>query len=380
VQRAVGAFCAERISTDDALRWLPIASRIPGDALWDYKSWDLLGSRHIRLAREAGALAVLPVALSSRACMKCFGGDLATAASLRDEAEAVGEAARVELSPYGALTVAAWRGHETEAKSLMEATVDDAMSRGEGLGLTLTQWAAAVLYNGLGRYEEALTAARQASKPPEAMGFANWILVELIEAAVRSDEHDAAAESVELLAQTTAPSGTDWACGIEARSRALISDGQQAERLYHKAIERLGRAGLGAELARAHLVFGEWLRRDGRRLEAREQLRTAHEMFGAMGAEAFEARAGRELVATGERARKRRVETRDDLTSQEAQIARFARDGLSNPEIASRLFISPRTVEYHLGKVFAKLDISSRHELRAALRGQPQATQTSGSP
>jgi ATP/maltotriose-dependent transcriptional regulator MalT len=224
-----------------------------------------------------------------------------------------------------------------------------------------------VLYNGLARYEDALAAAEQASKPPEAMGYAHWILVELVEAAVRAGEREAAADALDALAQTTRPSGTDWGLGIEARSRALLNDGQEAERLYREAIDRLGRGGIRAELARAHLLFGEWLRRERRRVEAREHLRIAHEMLSTMGADAFAERAARELLATGERARKRVSDTRDELTAQEAQIARLACDGLSNPEIGSRLFISPRTVEYHLHKVFGKLDIGSRQDLQCAL-------------
>ena len=240
------------------------------------------------------------------------------------------------------------------------------MSRGEGLGVTVTQWARAVLYNGLGRYEDALAAAERASGHPEDLAFFNWGLVELIVAAVRSGNMERAAAALERLSEMTRASGTDWALGIEARSRALLSDGDAAERLYLEAINRLGRTSIRVELARAHLLYGEWLRRERRRLDAREQLRTAHEMFTAMGAEAFADRAARELLATGEHARKRTVETREDLTPQEAQIARLARDGLSNPEIGARLFISPRTVEYHLHKVFAKLNIRSRVELDRA--------------
>jgi DNA-binding CsgD family transcriptional regulator len=249
----------------------------------------------------------------------------------------------------------------------MEATIEEVVPRGEGVGVTATHWAAAVLYNGLGRYEDALAAAKQASRPPEGMGYAHWTLVELIEAAVRTGEREAAADALDALVQTTGHSGTDWALGIEARSRALLSDGHEAERLYRQAIDRLGRGGIRAELARAHLLYGEWLRRERRRVEAREQLQTAHDMLRTMGAEAFAVRAARELLATGEHARKRTSATRDDLTAQEHQIARLASDGLSNPEIGTRLFISPRTVEYHLHKVFAKLEITCRQELKGAL-------------
>ena len=229
-----------------------------------------------------------------------------------------------------------------------------------------------MLYNGLGRYEDAIGPAERASEHPEDLWFHNFGLVELIEAAVRNGEAEQAAHALGRLSEMTRAGGTDWALGIEARSRALLNEGEAAERLYREAIDRLSRTRVRTELGRAHLLYGEWLRRERRRLDAREQLRTAHEMFVGMGVEAFAGRAERELVASGERARKRTVETREDLTAQEAQIARLARDGLSNPEIGARLFISPRTVEYHLHKVFAKLQIGSRIELKEALPSERQ--------
>jgi DNA-binding CsgD family transcriptional regulator len=375
VRRALSAFRSADIASEDALRWLAFASRIAGDGPWDFEAWQALVSRHVQLVREAGALSLLPLALGVRIHVHVFAGELAAAASLSEESEAVTEATRIQLPRYGALAVAAWRGREAETLDLIEATTEQVVPQGQGLGVTATKWAAAVLYNGLGRYEDARAAAEQAGRPPLAMGWAHWTLVELIEAAARIGERQAAADVLDALTQTTSPSGTDWALGIEARSGALLSDGEEAERLYRAAIERLGRTRVRAEFARAHLVYGEWLRRERRRLEAREQLRMAHEMFTAMGAQAFAERTARELLATGERARKRTVETLGDLTAQEAQIARFARDGLSNPEIASRLFISPRTVEYHLRKVFAKLNIRSRHELHVVLPSDPSAAQ-----
>jgi DNA-binding CsgD family transcriptional regulator len=367
VKRALSAFCTADIPSEDALRWLGLASRIAGDGPWDHDTWEALVSRHVRLSREAGALSLLPIALTAHVYVHLFAGEITAAASLSEELQSVADATSSQLAPYGQLGVAAWRGWETETLVLIEATVEEAVARGEGLAVTSTQWAAAVLYNGLARYEDALAAAEQASRPPEAMGFAHWTLAELIEAAARVGKRKAAADALDALAQTTRPSATDWALGIEARSRALLSDGAEAECLYREAIDRLGRGGIRAELGRAHLLYGEWLRRERRRLEAREQLRIAHEMLSTMGAEAFAARAARELVATGERARRRASDTRDDLTPQEAQIARLARDGLSNPEIGIRLFISPRTVEYHLHKVFGKLEIGSRQELQRAL-------------
>ena len=282
-----------------------------------------------------------------------------------EEAEAVTEVTGNRLAPYGRLLLAAGQGREAAVSELIESSMEEVVRRGEGLGLTAINWAAALFYNGLGRYADALAAAREASEHPRDMAR---VLPELIEAATRSGNPEDAADALKRLSETTRAGGSDWGLGIEARSGALVSEGEVAERLYREAIDRLGRTRMRVELARAHLLYGESLRRQRRRLDAREQLRTAHEMFTAMGIEAFADRAARELLATGETARKRTAETAGRLTAQEAQIARLARDGLSNPEIGARLFISPRTVEYHLRKVFTKLDISSRKELHDALR------------
>jgi DNA-binding CsgD family transcriptional regulator len=248
------------------------------------------------------------------------------------------------------------------------------VARGEGQGLGLIDWTSSVLYNGVGRHEDALDAAHQAGEHPEELPFA-WGLVELIEAATRSGKIARAADALQRLSETTRASGTDWALGIEARSRALVSDGEAAERLYREAIDRLGRTRVRWALARAHLLYGEWLRRERRRTDAREQLRTAYEMFVVTGAEGFVERAERELLATGETARKRAVETSGELTAQEAQVARLARDGFSNPEIGARLFISANTVDYHLRKVFRKLGISSRMQLQRVLPSEPNLVQ-----
>jgi ATP/maltotriose-dependent transcriptional regulator MalT len=229
-------------------------------------------------------------------------------------------------------------------------------------------WAAAVLYNGVARYEEAASEARQAASDP-LNWWSMWVLPELVEAAVRAGEAELARDALERLAETTQPCRTEFARGIEARCRALLSDGAAADDLYREAIERLRRTRLRPELARAHLLYGEWLRRENRRVAAREQLRTAHEMLAAIGMEAFAERARKELQATGENVRKRTADTRDDLTAQERQMARLARDGLSNPEISTRLFLSSRTVEWHLHNVFTKLGIRSRRELASALDG-----------
>jgi ATP/maltotriose-dependent transcriptional regulator MalT len=255
---------------------------------------------------------------------------------------------------------------------LIEASLNEAVALGEGLNASIVQWASAVLYNGVGRYEKALAAADQASEdPPQgdraAVVVSTWGLVELVEAAARCGEPEVGANALRRLCERTRPSGTDWALGVQRRSQALLSDDDAADELYREAIERLRHGGPAAYLARTHLVYGEWLRRQRRRLDARDQLRTAYELLSEMGIDAFAERAARELRATGETARKRSFETGAELTAQEAQIARFADLGLANAEIASRLFISPRTVEYHLHKVFSKLNITSRRDLGIAL-------------
>jgi DNA-binding CsgD family transcriptional regulator len=302
-------------------------------------------------------------------------GELTAAASLIEEVDGVTKATGTHVAPYGALGLAAWQGREAEAFELFESSLKEVVSRGEGVGLTVIEWASAQVYNSLGRYEDALAAAQQSTEHPEELLFATWGLVELIEAATRTGKAALATDALERLAQTTRATGTDWGLGIEARSRALLSEGEAAERLYREAIERLGRSRVRVALARAHLVYGEWLRRERRRTDAREQLRTAHEMFMTMGADGFAERARRELLATGETARKRTVETRSQLTPQETQVAQLARDGLSNPEIGARLFISPSTVQYHLRKVFMKLDINSRMQLARALPSDPASAQ-----
>jgi DNA-binding CsgD family transcriptional regulator/tetratricopeptide (TPR) repeat protein len=366
LRRALSTFRSERISRDEEIRWLHVACRAAVD-LWDDEAWHVLAARHVQLARDAGALNELPIALNTRIGVHLNAGELAAAASLIEEAETVTEATGSHVAPYGALGLAAWKGREAEAIELFEASVKEVVPRGEGVGLTVVEWASAQLHNSLGQYEEALAAAQRSSEHPEELLFATWGLVELIEAAARTGNAALAASALERLAETTRASGTDWGLGIEARSRALLSRGEAAERLYREAIDRLARTRVPVALARAHLLFGEWLRRERRRTDAREQLRTAHEMFITMGVEAFAERTRRELLATGETARKRVVETSDQLTPQETQVARLARDGLTNPEIGARMFISPSTVQYHLRKVFMKLDINSRTQLHRAL-------------
>jgi DNA-binding CsgD family transcriptional regulator len=364
--RAVRAFRDEAVPAPDALRWLPFACRM-SRAAWDDDSWHALSVRLIELARQAGALTALPDALQDGTALRLATGETAMAAALAWEAETVAEATDNPLRPYGALLVATWRGQEAEASGLIAAETTDPAAHGDGQRLTATAWATAVLNNGLSRYDEALTAAEQASADPDELGPATWALAELIEAAARTGALERASGAFRRLCEATGAAATDWALGIQARSRALLSDVEHAERLYLEAIERLGRTRIRAELARTYLLYGEWLRRQGRRRDAREQLRTAHQMLGEIGMEGFAERARKELAATGETARKRTIETVNELTAQEAQIARLARNGHSNPEISTQLFISPRTVEWHLRKVFTKLGISSRRELRAAL-------------
>ncbi len=312
---------------------------------------------------------MLPAGLLAGATVQLLGGEPGAAASMAREAAAVTQETGSPLARYGPLLIAAWRGRETEAAALITAATPEMTARGEGQWLTTAQWAAAILGNGLCRYEEALAAAEQAIEGPHERGLATWSMAELIEAAARTGQPGRAAAALRRLAEITSASGTDWALGIQARCRALLTSGEAAEPLYREAIERLGRTRVRTELARAHLVYGEWLRRNRRRVDAREQLRRAHEMLTAMGIEGFAERARRELIATGQTLRKRTIDTVDELTAQEAQIARLARAGHTNPEIGAQLFISARTVEWHLRKVFTKLGISSRRELHAALPG-----------
>jgi DNA-binding CsgD family transcriptional regulator len=339
--------------------------------LWDDGQWDVLSGRHVRLARDAGALSELPFALSARAYLELFAGELTAAAALTEE---VRQATPRGFAPYGALGLAAWSGRKDEVAVLTEATIGAVTPRGEGIGITVTEWANAVLYNGLGRYDEALAAAEQGSQYPDEPGLATWSLVELIEAAARTGQTERATGALRRLVESTSAAGTDWALGIETRSRALLSGGEFAERLYREAIQRLGRTRVRAELARAHLLYGEWLRRQNRRVDARKQLRCGYELLTAMGIEGFAERARRELLATGETVRKRTPGTVGELTEQEAEIARLAADGQTNPEIGAKLFLSPRTVEWHLRKVFTKLGISSRKELRETLPARIQTT------
>jgi DNA-binding CsgD family transcriptional regulator len=371
LRMALPAFGAS--SDDAALRWLWLGC-IAALHVWDDQHWETLSARFVQLARDVGSLSELPLALSTRAHAHLFTGELPAAASLVAEVTAVTEATGSTLTPYGALGLAAFRGSEAEASALIDATTRDATARGEGIGLSVAEWAGAVLYNGLGRYQHAMATAERAASHDRGLGATNWALVELIEAATRTGNAGTAATALGRLGEMTSAAGTEWALGIEARSRALLAEGAAADILHHEAVARLGRTRLRPDLARAHLLFGEWLRRERRRSEARQHLHAALEMLESMGMEAFAGRARRELRATGETARRPvRAPGTGQLTAHEAQIARLARDGMSNPEIGARLFLSPRTVQYHLGNVFTKLSISSRSQLDRVLPADPAA-------
>jgi DNA-binding CsgD family transcriptional regulator len=338
IQQLVGA---------DDPRWLPLAL-LAAFEIWDDEALHDLTARQAELTPAAGGVASGPYALSRL-------GDLEQVVTGRFDVAAT------VIGP-GALIASAWRGGTEETRELVEAWTRDVFARELGLHVVLAQLATAVLELGLGRYEAAMTAARSACEDP-GLGLGAAGLPDLIEAAVRAGEREVAVLAVGRLSERALPSGTDWALGTLARSRALLGEGAAAEKLYLEAIERLRRSRAAPELARAHLVFGEWLRRERRRREAREQLRTARDMFVFMGAQAFAERARAELAATGEHARRRVDTPAEELTTQEARIAALVCDGATNAAIAAQLFISPRTVEYHLHKVFRKLGVSSRTQL-----------------
>ena len=361
LRQAQGAFGPDMSATEQ-LRWLWQVT-IAAVHLWDDAGWEALSERHVRLARETGALGEFPLALTQRVYVHLFAGELTAAASLVDEIQAATEATGNNLGPYAAVALVALRGREAEAASLIESSRAEMTLRGEGIGISVLDWAEAVLYNALGRYEEGRAAARKVAGQPQSLALSSWGMVEMIEAAVRAGTPELAADAHRRLMEMTRVSGTDWALGIATRSRALLVEGRRSEDLYVEAIDRLGRSRMAVDLARAHLLYGEWLRRQRRRLDARKELRVAHELFSDFGTEAFAERARVELQATGEHARKRTVDTLDQLTPQEAQISRLVAQGTTNREIAAQLFISPSTVEYHLHKAFRKLNVKTRTQL-----------------
>jgi DNA-binding CsgD family transcriptional regulator len=366
LRRALDAFCREDVTGEDGLRW-PVAVGVAG-ILWDAEAWEVLSARLEQRARDTGALTALLVGLSPRAALHTLCGEFAMAASLVEEVAAIARACGSRTPRYGAVALAAFRGREAEGFRVFEEADRDFRAAGEGMQLTGVQWATAVLCNGLARYEEARVAAQEAGEDADNPRYSACALPELVEAASRTGDGALGVEALRRLTEITRACGNDWALGIEARSRALVSEGEAAEAFYREAIGRLARTRIRVELARAHLLYGEWLRRERRRLDAREQLRRAQEMFLQFGAEAFAERARIELNATGERARQRTPETRDELTPQEAQISRLAAEGQTNQEIAAQLFISASTVDYHLRKAFRKLGVKSRTQLARHLQ------------
>ena len=361
LSQALRAFCEPGGSAEDQ-RWLWLACRLAQD-LWDDELWQELATRGVRVARDTGALTLLPNMANYLAAFDVHSGDFAAAAALIDEVDAITLATGIPPLKYSAYLLAASRGDREHVRAMWDLHETGVLARGEGSAVAGASWMTALLHNGHGRYGEALADAREACEREEVVAFGRG-LVELIEAGVRAGRLDEATAALDRLSERTQAAGTEWARGTEARCRGLVSDDESA---YREAIERLARSRAALELARSRLVYGEWLRRENRRTDARELLRSAHESFSRMGAEAFAERARRELLATGETVRRITPDTRDALTPQEVQVARLARDGHTNPEIGAQLFISPRTVEYHLHKVFRKLDVASRRELRAAL-------------
>ena len=349
------------------LDWLSVSYNIVAMDLWDDEAWFELAAGQLRLARANGTLSWLPFTLDYLAEIHVQAGELSKAAALLIERESVDPGTREATLPYVPLLLAAWRGDAPGAADLAEEMALGASDRGEGAALTYADYAQAVLYNGLGHYGPAAEAAHGASGVDEIV-ISPWALYELAEAAVRSDQHERARAAADQLSQLAVASASNWARGAAARSRALVSGGQVAEEAYREAIELLGRTRMATHLARTRLVYGEWLRREKRRIDARDQLQSAFDALTSMGAKAFAERARRELQATGETVRKRSDDTRTGLTPQEEEIAQLAREGRTNSEIGAQLFIGRRTVEWHLRKVFAKLDVSSRLELDQALR------------
>jgi DNA-binding CsgD family transcriptional regulator/tetratricopeptide (TPR) repeat protein len=364
LQKAVAAFPGEELSVEKGLQWGGLATAAAA-LLWDFESMNAVMMRQTELARAAGALAPLCLTLDGGVFHAAWQGDLSGATALAAEANALADAIGFRRAPFGVLLLAALKGEEPQSSASIKTAIDLGRARGDGMAVQIGLWTTAVLSNGLARYEQARSLAKQAwAIAPEFM-FGPWALPELIEAAVRTGNEADAVAALQPLANSA--NETDWARGIVARCRALVSDGETAEEHYREAIECLSRTALRPEHARSHLLYGEWLRRQNRRMDARDQLRRAHDMFGGIGMLAFAERARYELLATGETVRKRQEDTRNDLTPQEAQIAGLALEGRTNPEIGAQLYISARTVEWHLRKVFTKLGITSRRGLRDAL-------------
>jgi DNA-binding CsgD family transcriptional regulator len=360
--RALKVFRSDGIGTEDRLRWSWLAGRAAA-YVWDYETWDALTQQQIVAARTVGALGLLPLTLSTSAGVQLFAGRLNEAAALIEEADAVADATDTRTAPYAKVLVAAYRGREADAAALIGSAARDFASRGEGMGVNLTRCAKAVLYNGLARYEEAYDAALSALEDPYELWFWPWVSVELIEAASRTGRGELAVSTFDRLVESTGAGGTTWAAAVEDRCHALLSHGSLAEKLYRSAIDQLAPTVLQLDLARTRLVFGEWLRRENRPADAREELRAAYGLFRACGSEGFAERARVELRATGERTGGVPDETKMRLTPQEARVAQLVAQGCTNLEIAAQMFISKSTVEYHLHKTFVKLGIKTRTQL-----------------
>ena len=360
LERAMHAFLDEQVPHEEMLEWGMLAS-LTAMGLWDLESWAALSARQLELARASGALSPLVITLKGHAVMLAMRGDFDEVGALVEEETALAEITGVRLPSFAGLLVAGYRGRPSEATALFAAASGDVRASGHWI-----DWATALLNNGLGRYQEAFEAAEEAATSHDGPFTPSWALPELIEAAVRTGQPVRAAAALDQLYDDSLDH-SDWSLGVLARSRALLTAGPTAESCYEESVARLGRTPLRPDLARSQLLYGEWLRRENRRVDARAQLRAAYDAFEALGAEAFAGRARRELQATGETVRKRTVGASSDLTPQEAHIARLARDGRTNPEIAAELFLSARTVEWHLRKVFTKLGISTRKELGDAL-------------
>ncbi|QJW35158.1 ATP-binding protein [Cellulosimicrobium protaetiae] len=373
LREALQGVLADPDPSEAAMHWHPLAARVAHD-LWDDRAWEAVTERTIEVARDQGRLRMLRAALMSGMALQLFAGRLPRAEAMSDECAVLVHTTGDIMPPYGPLVLAAWRGQEQPLAGLVADLEREAARRHEGQWISACAWASAMLQNGHGRYEEALVAAERAAAHPEELGIATWAMVELVEAAARSGAPERADAAMARVAAIADASGTDWALGTAARSRGLLAHGDDAEAHFRAALEHLSRTPMEWFTARTRLVYGEWLRREGRRVDARAQLGPAHELLDAMGAHAFAERARRELAATGATARRRSVEAPVSLTEQEAQIARLAADGLSNPQIAGRLFLSPRTVEWHLRKVYTKLGIATRTEIGPVLPRQARET------
>jgi DNA-binding CsgD family transcriptional regulator len=374
-KQALEAFRGDTVGTEERLRWSWLAGRTAA-FIWDYDTWDALTSRQVEAARAAGVLSILPLTLSTTAGVQLFAGRLSEAESLFEQAEAVADATDTRTAKYAAVLVAAFRGYEREARSFIDAAAEDFAARGEGMGVTLTKCAIAVLCNGLARYDEAYVAAQEALEDPCELWFWPWATVELIEAASRTGRGAAAGSAFERLAEGTSASGTVWAAATEDRCRALLSEGALAEKSYASAIDRLSPTSLHLDLARTHLVFGEWLRRESRPADARDHLRVAHRLFKEFGSISYTERSRVELAATGERTRKRSPDVGGHLTPQETRVAELVSRGATNVEIAGQMFVSPSTVEYHLHKAFRKLGVTSRTQLARRILESAQETES----